>query len=352
MVFGAQPSADKQAEVFLKTFNVPQCALADKVPKLTKKGSQCAQSQAVAQRIAYMGIINIGHAHPDLNLDIHAHASSLLKAKIEKDVHGENQIDAVGTLYQFDREWQLSFVMAKLHVTAEQLGKAAVFDKQIVQHILQFLLVASRGAKVPDACMNPEVMQGMCDLRIKRTGQKRIELVTVKATPLISPTGQVDWGVGAYEPIVLADKVTQVKHRPTGDLADVPLEENITVDWDLDLNWDDFAAVFLKGQFVKRKISDWFAPTKTGPFKVPQVKGKADEFKTIADTVVASLVAASAKTASASTTGSSSSTSIQDFEKPLKEERSAASKRAIGVLLDRKKVASAKRVVKLKRGSA
>jgi len=177
------------------------------------------------------------------------------------------------------------FVADELEIPPATLGLARVIDPRVVHHMFRGLTNLSGGLKLQYVCMDPSIMQVADKARAGEVGNR----AAVFSAPLriINAPGEADWLACIYEVgFDENDDAVHCIHRPTGDRALIKEEYGVTKEWEIKNPLCDDSAQLYFVEVRKLSIKQLFSP-KTGPPKVPQLKGDSEHWKSLVNAAVA-----------------------------------------------------------------
>lgn len=204
---------------------LPCCALAKMSPKPRPTGNMVKDMAAKHDHALSVDCINILHAHPSLRSDCRGFLFEAMAQKANDDLGTDDYFSDVCTLGKLDEDWTVMWVCKTTGFSPSDLGKANLEDKDVLQHILDFLLVATRTLKLPEDCRLKAVAGRVLDARAAQAGNGEVML---KGHAILK-NGQINYLLFVYKmEFDQTGKATAVIHKPTNDRASIPADVAIT----------------------------------------------------------------------------------------------------------------------------
>jgi hypothetical protein len=289
----------------------------------------------------YVEVVESLYIDPALRAETASFVRKLKKSiSVEKElaVGGDDIFDHVlERVSQMDELWSASYHAKKLGVDMSIISKAVVLDASTIKQLNQFFLNTNLSAIVPPLCLSRPIMERSFDARCVEAGSRHDK---VKANGgFFAADGGIDWSKGVYKPEYNAEGfLATIEHTPTGYMVHV---EQSVIDntWDVDHNWSDQSAEFVKGD-VRHGVYKLFKEKKKGPKLVATWSGKADDWAKSA-----AMIAGAMKASTSSTQGGIADDEAKAFTTPLKEKRKAATEKGLLAIASRKAIVAKRRRV-------
>ena len=291
------------------------CALSLKVPKLKLSGNSMKDIQMQHERDSLVDCINILWKFPDIRSECVGYLKMAVGEKRQSALGDEYFEQEVTTVGKLDEQWCVDYICNKTQWTPAVLGEAKVLDHTIVPCIMEFLLGANKTLRLSAACKRKLVCMKALNARCAAVNNRAMLL----ADEELIKGGQLNWLVFCYEPQFHngSDLVTHIRHRPTGQVAEMPFDVEIDRTFDVVCNHHDLLASFRKGKHHEYKCHEFFEKD-VGPHAHKHWNGMPREWDIMINSALGQQEVTDQTQAAANNAGSASS-SAEAFISPLKQ---------------------------------
>jgi len=213
----------------------------------------------------------------------------LLKRKEKQDHLSEialkaDRFDALTTIAGLPDPYKISWIVSHSDLTAGDLISMMEHDPDSLNQLMAFALQFPAKGRLPMVLILKEVMQMFMEDRSIACGGR---LATFKSKGGVDDkTKKLSWrGNGSYALRYDGDgKLIAIIHW-SGTKIDVDPKYGITRDYDLVMNFDDFAAFFQYGCLPPIPVVGFFEKENAGPCQITHFVGKPKVLQTLAQQV-------------------------------------------------------------------
>ena len=277
----ASSAASSAAGQNASSVAVPMSALAKKLPKPRPTGNSFKDLQAQREHRLFVDCINILSMRPDVRGDCKGFLDQAIAEKEKDELVSEDYFAEISTLGKLEEAWVLSWIVKTTGFSATDLGKAKLDDKDILVHLLEFLLNATRTLKLSEALQRKAIAARAFELRMVQAGNRKALL----CGRTLMKNGQVNHFIFVYKLTFENEKASECTHRPTGDKTRIPQDVAITKEFDLMHNCSDMQAVVVLGSHHKYFLHKFFDKN-CGPHKVKTSFGTCKTFDQVVTAAV------------------------------------------------------------------
>ena len=257
----------------------PVCALAKRICKPRATGNSVKDNAQNTEYGLYVQCVNLLDAHPKVRQECAGFLVQALNEKRKDDETKNGFFEEVSSLGKLPECFVVAWVCKHTGFTASDLGRAKVQNKEILGHIMEFLLCATKTLKVPEAMRSKLVAYKTLDMRLEEAGNRHL-LVLNHA---LIKNGKVNYLMFAYKLVLEGDLVKKVVHRPTKAEAIVPADVRIDKEFELCANHSDMGAYVCKGVHHCIYLYKFFDKDQ-GPNSVKVIHGLNKNFNGLAKT--------------------------------------------------------------------
>lgn len=202
-------------------------------------------------------------------------------------IEDAEKLEDASTLRRVDASFKLAFVLAQSDLTSKDVVEMTKADAETLNYLSELAIQIGFKTRLPPTLKTREVMLRFWTGRSKALGNR---LADIKKCGAVKNNWSIDWlKFGCYElTFSEAGLLCQVRHRTTGDEADIPAGASISKayklvdnfsDWTAHLHLPPLPAFFLHSLFDGKAHK--------GPYAVPGFSGRPKDLAKIADDTLA-----------------------------------------------------------------
>ena len=221
----------------------PVCAMAKRIPKPRPTGNSVKDNAQNTEYGLYVQCVNLLDAHPKVRQECAGFLVQALNEKRKDDETKNGFFEEVSSLGKLPECFVVAWMCKHTGFTASDLGRAKLQNKEILHHLMEFLLCATKTLKIPEAMRSKLVAYKTLDMRLEEAGNRHL---LVQNHALIK-SGKVNYLMFAYKLVFEGDVVKTVVHRPTKAEAVVPDDVLIDKEFELCADHSDMGAYVVKG---------------------------------------------------------------------------------------------------------
>ena len=242
-------------------------------PEPATTSSRAMHTKLTNQWKAQVELVELAMQHPHHAQDIRDTFKSLVDDAAKTKAQGEDRFASATFVSDVDIDWWKAWFVRR-GAARTAMDRVETHDKHGIRRSVVFVLKSSWSFSIGDVCQDQAVLDKTATMRSCNIDTDRVKTYIDR---ILQPDGRLDWTQAVYAVVWDGGLAVKLCHLPTGDEADIR-RWGIDSTWQIDHNESDQNAELVhEPTETRRPIAKAF-PRKTGPHKVPVLKGSCEQW--------------------------------------------------------------------------